>query len=69
MADASPGDGERLMAYWTTGPGAAKLRWNTPGDYTRCVRELDRHVRDPEGLCAVLHQRATGMWPGDRRNQ
>lgn len=38
MADLNPGDGdaERLRRYWTTGPGALKIRWNTPGDFRRC---------------------------------
>lgn len=57
-----------LRRYWLRGKGAAKIRWNTPGDWTRCVRQLRRHVRDPKGLCAVYHRQATGVWPGDRRN-
>ncbi len=70
MADTNPdAGGERLSNYWVTGPGAAKLRWGQPGDHGRCVKQLRKHVRDPEALCAVLHHRATGMWPGDKRNQ
>lgn len=57
-----------LRNYWVHGEGAAKIRWNTGGDYTRCVRHLRKHVSDPEGLCAEYHHQATGMWPGDRRN-
>lgn len=58
-----------LKAYWLTGEGAAKIRWGTPGDFDRCVRNLrDDFPQDPEGLCANLHHEATGMWPGDRRN-
>ena len=58
-----------LRRYWLRGKGALKIRWNTPGDWTRCVRHLRKYVRDPKGLCAVYHRQATGMWPGDRRNR
>lgn len=59
----------QLKAYWLTGEGAAKIRWGTPGDFDRCVRNLrDDFPQDPEGLCANLHHEATGLWPGDRRN-
>lgn len=58
----------KLRAYWLHGEGAAKIRWGTGGDFTRCVRALREHVRDPEGLCAEYHHEATGMWPGNRRN-
>lgn len=57
-----------LRRYWLRGKGALKIRWNTPGDWTRCVRQLRKYVRDPKGLCAVYHRQATGVWPGDRRN-
>lgn len=57
-----------LRRYWLYGPGALKIRWGTPGDFTRCVRNLREHVSDPQGTCANLHKDATGMWPGDRRN-
>lgn len=60
---------EQLKRYWLTGKGAAKIRWGTPGDFTRCVRNLrDDFPEDTEGLCANLHHEATGMWPGDARN-
>ena len=66
MADTRPGDdgAEQLKRYWTTGPGAAKIRWGTPHDFDRCVTQLRKYVRDPEGMCNVLHQRATGQPPG-----
>lgn len=57
-----------LRNYWLRGEGAIKIRWGTPGDFTRCVRQLREHVRDPEGLCAEYHFEANGFWPGDRRN-
>ena len=58
---------ERLMRYWAEGPGAAKLHWGVPGDYDHCLVELGKYVTDPHmlhGLCANLHHRATGGWPG-----
>jgi len=61
--------GLRLKRYWTRGEGAARIGWNTPGDFTRCVAALDGKVTDPKGLCAEYHKAATGMWPGDRRNK
>lgn len=64
MADVDPT--ERLMRYWSTGEGALKIRWNTPGDFDRCVRELSEYVGPGivKGLCSNLHQRATGARPG-----
>lgn len=62
------GPGHNLRDYWTRGKGAAKIRWKTPGDFTRCVANLRDKVTRPEGLCAEYHKRATGMWPGDKRN-
>jgi HK97 family phage prohead protease len=34
-----------------------------PGDFDRCVLELGKYVRDPQGYCAQAHKEATGMWP------
>lgn len=62
--------GERLRRYWLTGQGAAEIRWNTPGDFKRCVRKLRKHLGvRTEGYCAKLHHTATGMWPGDGDNR
>ena len=70
MADTNPGDGatERLMRYWTTGPGGIRLRWGTDGSFDRCVDELSKHVGPGivKGLCARLHKRATGEWPAEK---
>lgn len=65
MADVN---GSQLKRYWSIGEGGAKIRWNTPGDFTRCVRHLRKYIKDPEGYCAELHKRMTGVWPGDKRN-
>ena len=75
MADVRPGDGNaaQLKRYWLTGRGAAKIRWNTSGDFSRCVRQLTPHLDGntefAKRYCAELHRSATGMWPGDRRNK
>jgi len=61
---------EKLRRYWTTGKGAAKIRWGTPGDWTRCYRQLRKHMGlRAKGYCQNLHKRATGMWAGDRGNR
>ena len=63
---AHPADVERLMKYWALGAGAANIGWSTAGDFDRCRAELGRFVPDRmlAGLCARLHHRATGAWPG-----
>lgn len=58
------GDATNLRKYWLYGEGAAKIRWGTDGDFTRCVRHLRKYVTDPEGLCANYHRAANGIWPG-----
>lgn len=57
----------RITHYWVNGKGAAKIRWGVPGDFNRCRRQLVKYVQNPDwlaGLCANLHYRALGMWPG-----
>jgi hypothetical protein len=55
----------QLQRYWLAGKGAAKIRWNTPGDFMRCVRQLTKYFpKDPKGLCNILHTKATGGPPG-----
>ncbi len=74
MVDPNPARGMplQLQRYWLTGKGATKIRWNvtgaTPGDFKRCVRALRKYFpKDPEGLCNILHQKATGGPPGHGR--
>lgn len=57
---------ERLKVYWAEGARAAKIRWGVPGDFDRCLVELGKYVGPAivKGLCANLHKRATGGWPG-----
>ena len=66
MPDIHPGDPEKLMEYWAHGEGAAKIQWGVPGDFRRCKLHLGKYVSPGilDGLCANLHHRAIGMWPG-----
>ena len=57
----------RITSYWVDGRGAAKIGWGIPGDFNRCRVQLAKYVQRPEwlaGLCANLHYRAIGVWPG-----
>ncbi|HSJ75980.1 MAG TPA: DUF6582 domain-containing protein [Gemmatimonadales bacterium] len=54
-----------LQRYWLAGKGAAKIRWNMPDDFLRCVRQLTKYFpKDQKGLCNILHTKATGGPPG-----
>lgn len=67
MVDPNPARGMpgQLQRYWLAGKGAAKIRWNVPGDFKRCVRALTKYFpKEPEGLCNILHTKATGGPPG-----
>lgn len=67
MVDPNPARGMplQLQRYWLAGKGAAKIRWNIPGDFKRCVHHLIKYFpKDPEGLCNILHTKATGGPPG-----
>ena len=62
-----PSETRRLHNYWTRGPGAAKIRWGSPGDFTRCTRQLRKYI-NPLYLnrtCAEWHHDALGYWPGE----
>jgi hypothetical protein len=63
--------GVNLENYWKLGKGAIKIRWGSPGDFTRCVRHLDKHVGSERAkrICAQWHYDTNGFWPGDRRNR
>lgn len=54
----------KLKEYWVAGPGSLKIRWGEPHDFDRCVNELRKYVRDPEGLCNTYHVAALGVAPG-----
>ena len=53
---------ERLRRYWLYGKGAAKIRWGTPGSWTRCHRELMKYmpVEMVAGYCTNLSERLGG---------
>lgn len=60
-ADKDRGNAEQLRRYWTTGPGAAKVAWGTPGDWQRCVNQLEKHMGvRAKGYCQLRHMDATG---------
>ena len=66
MAETSPAGvsgTERLHRYWVHGEGAAKIRWGEPNDFDRCVAELGKYIKDPQGYCNLAHKAATGMYP------
>jgi DNA-binding ferritin-like protein len=68
-ADRNRGGADALRRYWTRGAGAAKIRWGTPGDWTRCVRNLTKYMGPrSKGYCALRHKEMNGVWPGDKRN-
>lgn len=61
---------EKLRRYWSSGKGAAKIRWGTPSDWRRCYRHLRKYMGlRAKPYCQNLHKRNTGMWTGDRRNR
>lgn len=68
MADAKPQDKNQLANYWKHGPGAAKIAWGTPGDWTRCHVELSKHVGDEPAkrMCAQWVHDTTGHWNGEK---
>ncbi len=62
-----PEETKTLHHYWTKGKGAAKIRWGTNGDFTRCTRQLRKYI-EPRFLnrtCAQWHHDALGYWPGE----
>jgi hypothetical protein len=67
--DRNRGKAEKLRRYWLYGKGAAKIRWNTPGDWTRCYRYLSKYMGPrAKGYCALRHKEATGVWTGSKFN-
>lgn len=43
------------------------IGFEDPGFFTRCVAMMSKRegITDPNGLCAMIHQRALGRWPGE----
>jgi hypothetical protein len=68
--DRNRGNAEELRRYWTVGKGAAKIRWGTGGDWTRCVRNLSKYMGPrSKGYCALRHKEMTGVWTGDKKHR
>lgn len=68
--DRNRGGAEKLRHYWTRGEGAAKIRWRTPGDWTRCYHHLVKYMGPrAKGYCALRHREMNGYWPGDKKNK
>lgn len=68
--DRNNGGADKLRRYWTVGPGGAKIMWNAPGDWTRCVRHLSKYLGvRAKGYCNLRHHEMTGMYAGDKRNR
>lgn len=60
----NPRETQRLRTYWTKGEGAAKIRWGTEGDLTRCHRFLAKYV-EPQWVwatCNNLHHVVFGFF-------
>lgn len=53
---------EKLRQYWTVGEGGLmKIRWGTPGSWTRCHRHLTKYLGPrAAGYCTNLCQRMGG---------
>jgi hypothetical protein len=68
----NPRETQRLRTYWTKGAGAAKIRWGTPNDLTRCHQHLQKFVGPfAWATCQNMHKEALGFWnpesnPGHR---
>ena len=61
--DRNRGNAEDLRQYWTKGEGAAKIRWGTPGDWSRCVRHLSKYMGPrAKGYCQLRHKDALGIY-------
>lgn len=61
----------QLRRSYLHGKVAARIRWKTPGDYTRCVAQARKHGMSSgvaHGLCQTLHKRATGMYTGEKKH-
>lgn len=67
--DRNRGGAEKLRRYWTRGKGALKIRWGTPGDWTRCVRLLSKYMGPrAKGYCQLRHKEVTGVYTGSKYN-
>jgi hypothetical protein len=59
----------RLKEYWKRGAGAAKIRWGTEGDLTRCARNVGKYMPGRQwGYCQNLHKEIFGQSNAERDN-
>ena len=61
----------QLQRSWLHGKAAAKIRWGTPGDWTRAYKFGVAHGMSPrvaKGVAQTMHKKATGMYTGDRKH-
>jgi hypothetical protein len=59
-----------LQKSYLAGKVSARIRWNTKGDFTRCVSQAKKHGMTPptaKGFCANMHKLATGSYPGGNK--
>lgn len=56
------GNEETLKQYWGSGKGAAKIRWGSEGDLSRCHKHLTKYIgsEDAWGFCQNLHMKKYG---------
>ncbi|GAB2467692.1 hypothetical protein GCM10027187_39840 [Streptosporangium sandarakinum] len=56
----------RLRNWYVRGEGAARIGWETPGAFERCVALAGEHMmaEQARGFCAERHHDTTGRWPG-----
>jgi hypothetical protein len=66
-----PRETQRLRTYWTRGAGAAKIRWGTPNDLTRCAKHLRKYVAPNHvwGTCQNMHKEALGYYNPESRGR
>lgn len=72
--DAPGGFPPQFYKYWGPGgAGGALINWGTPGDFERCVTNINAKIAEHgkplgdheiKGLCANLHRHYTGATPG-----
>lgn len=68
--DRNRGNAEALRREYLHGKIAARIRWGTPNDWTRCVAIASEHMThdQAQGYCQLRHKEATGLYTGDRRH-
>jgi len=65
ITGAGKGNARQLREYWVRGEGAAKIRWQEPGAFDRCMAHLGKYFpADTGGLCHNYFKAATGIEPG-----